>query len=130
MMLSQPEHILKALATGFGNLRRLTLHLELGLRDAEGGRTLNPKTCIYIEPILKKDSAKEVGQRFFKWRLLSKLNTLVFKTGEPLRRFPQWRPAYSLFELENADTMEVYKPCNTGGVPEVAVTTEPLSPYD
>ncbi|KAJ2990608.1 hypothetical protein NUW58_g2862 [Xylaria curta] len=124
-----PEHILKALAAGFKNLRRLTLHLELGISSVKGFRTADPETCISIEPVLTKDSAQEVGQRFFKWRASSNLNVLVLKTGEPLRRFPQWAPAYTVFEKRNTNTIEVYKPWNTGGVPEVAVMAKPLSLY-
>ncbi|KAI0454703.1 hypothetical protein F5B21DRAFT_231651 [Xylaria acuta] len=124
-----PEHILKTLATGFRNLRRLTLHLELGIRGVSGFRTLDPEECTYLEPILTKDSAKEVGQQFFKWRSSSKLSVLVLTTGEPLRRYTQWEPAYSMFERINEDTIEVYKPWNTGGVPEVETMARPPSPY-
>ncbi|KAI8943930.1 hypothetical protein F4801DRAFT_323256 [Xylaria longipes] len=124
-----PEHILKILAMGFRNLRRLTLHLELGIKGVSGLRTPDPENCIYIEPILKEDSAKEVGQQFFKWRSSSKLSTLVLKTGEPLRRYPQWEPAFSVFERRNGNTMEVHRPLNTGGVPEVAVLARPASSY-
>ncbi|TGJ84184.1 hypothetical protein E0Z10_g4568 [Xylaria hypoxylon] len=116
-----PEQILKALATGFRNLRRLTLHLELGLKDVKGWRTPGAEECMQMGPILTKDSAKEVGQQFFKWRSSSSLSVLVLKTGEPLRRYPQWEPPYSVFERMNGNTMEVYKPWNTGGVPEVAI---------
>ncbi|KAI0188000.1 hypothetical protein EV127DRAFT_368631 [Xylaria flabelliformis] len=116
-----PEDILKTLATGFKNLRRLALHLELGLKSVEGMGTPDPETCVLIEPILNKDSAREVGQQFFGWRSSSNLKTLALKTGEPLRRYPQWEPAYSVFEQRNGDIVEVHKPCNTGDVPEVTI---------
>ncbi|KAI1755774.1 hypothetical protein F4782DRAFT_486940 [Xylaria castorea] len=116
-----PEHILKALATGFRNLRRLTLHLELGLKGVNGGLMPYLEKCINIQPILSQDSAKEVGQQFFEWRSSSELNTLVLKTEEPLRRYPQWEPPYSRFERRNGNTMEIYKPWTRGGVPEVSI---------
>ncbi|KAI0548513.1 hypothetical protein F4679DRAFT_550744 [Xylaria curta] len=119
-----PEHILRTLATGFKNLRRLTLHLELGLKSVEGMRSPDPETCVLTKPILNKDSAREVGQQFFQWRSSSNLNTLVLKTGEPLRRYPQWEPGYSVVERGNEDTVEVHKPCNTGDVPEVTIMEE------
>ncbi|KAI0903499.1 hypothetical protein F4823DRAFT_618382 [Ustulina deusta] len=124
-----PEHILKALATGFRNLRRLTLHLELGLKGVVGWQTPDLEKYTYMEPRLKKESAQEVGQQFFKWRSSSKLCVLVLKTGEPLRRYPQWEPAYSVFEKENEGTMQIYRPWNTGGVPEVVVTPKRPWPY-
>ncbi|KAJ8128293.1 hypothetical protein O1611_g5343 [Lasiodiplodia mahajangana] len=56
-----PEQILKTLATGFINVRRLTLHLEIGLRDADGREvgTPGPDEYVRIEPILNEDSARE-----------------------------------------------------------------------
>ncbi|KAI0426861.1 hypothetical protein F5Y09DRAFT_317862 [Xylaria sp. FL1042] len=123
-----PEHILKTLAAGFRNLRCLTLHLEVGLRGVRGMRgRADEETCNYVEPMLKEDSAKEVGQRFFKWRASpeSKLSALVLKTGEPLRRYPQWEPGYSAVEKKNAYTMKVCRPANTGAVPKVVVVSKP-----
>lgn len=111
-----PEKILKRLATGFRNLRRLTLHLEVGL---------DRKKCIHIEPKLNKDSAKEVGQEFFRWRSSTNLSVLVLKTGEPLRRFPQWHPKYSEFERENEYTIEVHRPGAPGDVPDVTFVDIP-----
>ncbi|KAI1120339.1 hypothetical protein F5Y10DRAFT_258622 [Nemania abortiva] len=116
-----PEQILKTLATGFRNLQRLILHLEVGIEDV--------KECTFIEPILSEDSARDVGQQFFKWRSSSKLSTLVLKTGEPLRRDPQWEPDSSCFERRNAETMEVSNPWNTGGVPEVSVMQKSFYDY-
>ncbi|KAI1423349.1 hypothetical protein F5Y12DRAFT_757987 [Xylaria sp. FL1777] len=138
-----PEDLLKALAAGFRNLRRLTLHLELGLKSVNPGVGTDVLKCIYMEPALNENSAREVGQRFFKWRSSSKLNVLVLKTGEPLRRYPQWEPFHStyerhhqitievynpwkaenVYEKQNQVTFEVYNPWNTGGVPKVAIIT-------
>ncbi|KAI0966906.1 hypothetical protein F4678DRAFT_262073 [Xylaria arbuscula] len=112
-----PEDIIKALATGFRNLRYLTLHLELGLRSVETRQISDPIKP--IEPMLTEDSAKEFGQRFFEWRPLSKLNVLLLKTGEPLRRYPQWEPGYSQFERKHKYEMEIYRPWNSGEVPKV-----------
>ncbi|KAI0419852.1 hypothetical protein F5X98DRAFT_372471 [Xylaria grammica] len=124
-----PEHILKTLATGFKNLRRLTLHLELGLRQLEGQRTSSQEENMRIKPILTEGSAREVGQQFFTWSSLSKVGVLVLKTGEPLRRYPQWEPSYCRFERRHAETIEVYRPSHRGGVPEVAVTSRPDTRY-
>ncbi|KAI0097350.1 hypothetical protein GGR51DRAFT_469999 [Nemania sp. FL0031] len=122
-----PEEILKPLAMGFKSLRRLTVHLEIGLWEEgwRGSAPFGPQNYIRVEPILDKDSAREVGQQFFKWRSSSNLNVLIFKTGEPLRRYPQWEPSYCVFERSNAKTIKVYKPRDTGGVPEVVIMAQP-----
>ncbi|KAI1346437.1 hypothetical protein F5Y01DRAFT_321710 [Xylaria sp. FL0043] len=123
-----PEHTFRALAAGFKALRCLTLHLEVGLQGAGGPRGRpNSETYNYIQPMLKEDSAREIGQRFFKWRSSpeSKLRALFLKTGEPLRRYPQWEPAYSMVERENEYTMKVRRPGNTGDVPEVVIFPRP-----
>lgn len=120
-MLPQPEPILKTLATGFRKLRRLTLHLEVGL---------DPKECELLEPILTEDSAKEVGQEFFGWRESStNLSVLVLKTGEPLRRYPQWEPGYSRFERKHGKMVKVYRPLTPGGVPDVATIDLPYMAF-
>ncbi|KAI0445765.1 hypothetical protein F4803DRAFT_559852 [Xylaria telfairii] len=124
-----PEEFLKALATGFGNLRRLTLHLELGIRTVRGFIGPEKEKTVYIQPILNEDSAKDVGGQFFKWRSSSKLSVLVLKTGETLRRYPQWEPPYSSFERKHATEMEVYNPWNTEGVPKVVVLDNRSLPY-
>ncbi|KAI1304808.1 hypothetical protein F5Y03DRAFT_168858 [Xylaria venustula] len=114
-----PEDFIKALATGFENLRYLTLHLELGLKNMETRNLKASDPIKPIEPILTEDSAKEVGQRFFEWRPLSKLNVLLLKTGEPLRRYPQWEPNHSKFERKNTYEIEVYRSGYSGGMPTV-----------
>ncbi|KAI0858484.1 hypothetical protein F4860DRAFT_486365 [Xylaria cubensis] len=126
-----PEPELKILATKFKNLRRLILHLELGIASVEMLRGLNgvlEESAGLIEPVLTEGSAREIGKQFFDWRSLSsssswssKLSLLVLKTGEPLRRFPQFEPAYVQFERRNADTIEVHWPIGPEDAPEVVV---------
>ncbi|KAI0204959.1 hypothetical protein F4808DRAFT_316360 [Astrocystis sublimbata] len=118
-----PECILKPLASGFRNLRSLTLHLELGLRSMGGWTT--PNEYIYIEPRLTKDAAQELGERFFRWRPPSKLSTLVLKTGEPLRRFSYWDPPFYVLEQEIGYTMVIHRPMEPCDVPEVSVSVTP-----
>ncbi|TRX89196.1 hypothetical protein FHL15_009894 [Xylaria flabelliformis] len=129
--LSQPEPELKILATKFKNLRRLILHLELGIASVEvqqGPNGLPEESATLIEPVLTEGSAREMGKQFFDWRSLSsssswssKLSLLVLKTGEPLRRVPQWEPAYVQFERRNADTIEIHWPIGPEDAPEVVV---------
>ncbi|KAI1146242.1 hypothetical protein F4825DRAFT_202096 [Nemania diffusa] len=135
-----PEPELKTLATGFKNLRRLTLHLELGiagvaLRQGPGG--FAEETVDLVEPVLTEGSAREMGRQFFEWRSSSspsswssKLSLLVLKTGEPLRRFPQWEPAFGRFERMNADTIEVHWPIGPEYAPKVvAFPRDPFSQF-
>ncbi|KAI0393689.1 hypothetical protein F5Y17DRAFT_458697 [Xylariaceae sp. FL0594] len=113
-----PEEWLKAIATGFKRLRRLTFHLELIPKDSEqmDGGGFSP----LIEPILTTDSAREIGKRFFKWRgEQSNLNTIILKTGEPLRRYQQREPPEYRFERSQAATLEVFRPRIPGDIPEV-----------
>ncbi|KAI0186296.1 hypothetical protein EV127DRAFT_439460 [Xylaria flabelliformis] len=126
-----PEPELKILATKFKNLRRLILHLELGIANVEvqqGPNGLPEESVTFIEPVLTEGSAREMGKQFFDWRSLSsssswssKLSLLVIKTGEPLRRVPQWEPAYVQFERRNADTIEIHWPIGPEDAPEVVV---------
>lgn len=118
-----PEPVLKTLATGFRKLRRLTLHLELGL---------DPHRRIHMKPLLTEDSAKKLGEQFFGWRWPTNLRVLVLKTGEPLRRRdpnPKYEPPYFRIELENEKTVEVYRPRTPGDVPDVTVTCHRNSSY-
>ncbi|KAI1127540.1 hypothetical protein F5Y10DRAFT_191578 [Nemania abortiva] len=135
-----PEPELKTLATGFKNLRRLTLHLELGIvgvvvRQRPTG--FAEESTNSIEPVLTEGSAREIGKQFFDWRSSSsssswssRLSLLVLKTGEPLRRYPQWEPAYVKFERRHADTIEVHWPIDREDAPEVVVLPrDPLSRF-
>ncbi|KAI0476851.1 hypothetical protein F4859DRAFT_480437 [Xylaria cf. heliscus] len=135
-----PELELKTLATGFKNLRRLTLHLELGIASVTVRREPNgfaEESANLIEPVLTEASVRQMGKQFFGWRSSSsssswssKLSLLVLKTGEPLRRFPQWEPAFAKFERKHADTIEVHWPIGPEGEPKIVVLPrDPLSQF-
>jgi hypothetical protein len=99
----QPNDLTRALASGFTNLRHLTLHSELGIdfnNDSE--RTGRGS---FLLPTFDEDLAKSFAESFFALRPRSRLQTLTLKTGEDLRRFPQWPPAYE--ELEHMSTLVV-----------------------
>ncbi|KAI0809879.1 hypothetical protein GGR55DRAFT_689124 [Xylaria sp. FL0064] len=104
-----PIDFLSTLADGFLNLFSLTLHLEIGLTHPCG-----PPIPVRYElktPILNENSAHEVGRIFFNERSTpSRLRELVLKTGESLRRFPQWEPHYRRFEREQSKTIKVHRP--------------------
>ncbi|KAI1287849.1 hypothetical protein F5Y03DRAFT_380258 [Xylaria venustula] len=125
-----PEEILKTLATGFRNLQRLTLHLELGLSrfNAEQRSPYEENVC--LEPHLNKESAQRLGQQFFSWRSSrlssSKLSVLALKTGEPLRRWPQWEMSFTTFERESGLTIEVHRPWKEGEIPGVTIIPGPV----
>ncbi|KAI1173097.1 hypothetical protein F4777DRAFT_559245 [Nemania sp. FL0916] len=131
-----PVDIFKALATGFRRLRSLTLHLEVGIDDTRNVnlnvRTRNQQKqhYLHIMPILNKDSAKKAGKLLFGLRPPSSImEVLILKTGEPLRRFPQWEPGAYRFERRNTDTIEVHRPRTSGGVPRVVVHKRHFSAY-
>ncbi|KAI0975410.1 hypothetical protein F4678DRAFT_420195 [Xylaria arbuscula] len=125
-----PEEILQVLATGFGTLQRLTLHLELGLSRFNAERRSPYEEHICLEPHLNKESAQDLGQQFFSWRSSrspsSKLSVLALKTGEPLRRWPQWEMSYTTFERRNGLTIEVHRPWKNGEVPGATIIPGPV----
>lgn len=64
-------------------------------------------------PELNEEMAKVFGQAFFAWRQAeSKLQTLSLKTGERLRRFPQWPPAYQSVEESVAKIVHIRRPAS------------------
>ncbi|KAI1812047.1 hypothetical protein GGS20DRAFT_592077 [Poronia punctata] len=118
-----PIDIIETLATGFKNLRRLTLHLEVGIKTEYSDREL-------IQPQLNEASAREIGEQFFNLRSSSSspssnLSVFALKTGEPLRRFPQREPLFGRIERENTITVEVHKPRDIGDKPKVVVLPQP-----
>ncbi|OIW33160.1 hypothetical protein CONLIGDRAFT_666507 [Coniochaeta ligniaria NRRL 30616] len=116
-----PEDITRSLASGFTNLRQLTLHCEVGIDWAAQGRERKP-----LLPILDVDLAKTFGQSFFALRPQSKLETLTLKAGEKLRRFPQWSPAYANDERKWSLIAHIRAPSSPDG--ELKVNIEPM--YD
>lgn len=110
-----PRDMLKTLATGFVRLRHLTLHCEIGIGWGEEwflGRidTLEPNL-----PRLDRDLATEFAQPFFTLRSQSRLERITLKTGETLRRFPQWEPPYRKIELAYSETICIRAPFGSEG---------------
>ncbi|KAI0147788.1 hypothetical protein GGR57DRAFT_475858 [Xylariaceae sp. FL1272] len=115
-----PIPFLETIATRFHALRSLTLHLELGITRPNPDRKA-PGCFIHIEPVLCEESARDLGTLFFSKRSLgSKLNVIVLRTGEELRRYPQRPPDYRPWEQEARRAM-VYMPVSRGEVPRVVV---------
>ncbi|KAL2015122.1 hypothetical protein VTK56DRAFT_6296 [Thermocarpiscus australiensis] len=106
-----PQEIIKILASGFPNLQHLALHLEVGIDFDKGwNRQLSIDERILL-PMLDADLARAFAQPFFAWRQPgSKLKMLTLRTGEKLRRFPQWPPAYQDDERMRAVTIHVCAP--------------------
>ncbi|KAK3321674.1 hypothetical protein B0H66DRAFT_178865 [Apodospora peruviana] len=95
-----PNKILvEALAGSFSNLRRLTLHCEVGL-VFDWSRPQDKPSL----PLLDEALIRAFAEPFFASRGASKMERLTIKTGETLRRFPQWNPGYRL--LEEASTRQ------------------------
>ncbi|KAL2784457.1 hypothetical protein BJX66DRAFT_85355 [Aspergillus keveii] len=96
-----PIDFLSKLATGFRNLKSLSLHFELGLPD-----TKHP-----ITPTINYTSVHSIAQSFFNERKQSGLNTDTFTlalwTGSSHRRWPQWEPPYVSFEKLYTTTYEI-----------------------
>jgi len=115
------------LASGFANLRHLTLHSEVGI-DWSNNRGQQKDREPLLLPKLDVDLAKTLAEPFFAARPRSRLQTLTIKTGEDLRRFPQWPPAYERHERSATLTVRIRAPSSPGG--ELAVETEGLPwPY-
>jgi hypothetical protein len=91
-----------------------------------------------IQPVLNYASAQELGRLFFEQRGLMvvrkptlstialtggggeessavKLQTLTLKTGESLRRFPEWPPRFSQWEKNHTMTFELRPPMDPTG---------------
>ncbi|KAI0968695.1 hypothetical protein F4678DRAFT_481885 [Xylaria arbuscula] len=107
---------------GFRNLQSLILYLGLGRKDNPWDlEDLNPKDNY---PVFREKSAEVGARHLFQRRQSSsssKLSNLVIKTGEPLRRFPQWEPLYNGFERRHEDTVKVLRPSTPRDVPKVVM---------
>jgi hypothetical protein len=104
---------LKTLATGFVKLRHLTLHCEVGIdwkNSWPGDESQGP-----LLPRLDGDLAKEFAEPFFTLRSWSRLDMLTLKTGETLRRFPQWPPKWLSEERGNTKTIHIRAPSGPEG---------------
>jgi hypothetical protein len=112
--LSQPKHIIEALAARFANLRHLALHAEVGINFEDCAR--NDSELLML-PKLDEDLAKAFAEPFFALRRRpSRLTSITLKTGESLRRFPQWAPAYSQHEDAASVTVRIQAPAQPGGL--------------
>ncbi|KAK4110326.1 hypothetical protein N656DRAFT_830942 [Canariomyces notabilis] len=113
-----PRDILKALAGSFSNLRRLTLHCEVGLEFDWSRRQDKP----YL-PLLDEAFVRAFAEPFFALRGAgSKLERLTIKTGETLRRFPQWPPGYERLEKQSTRWFDAWLK-NTDGEVKVKNVT-------
>ncbi|KAL2827445.1 hypothetical protein BJY01DRAFT_229112 [Aspergillus pseudoustus] len=98
-----PTTVLTKLATGFKNLRSLSLHFELGLRDIK-----HP-----ITPTLNYVSVQSIGQSFFDERIQYGIAdptssfALTLWTGNCYRRWPQWEPPHASFEKQFTASYEI-----------------------
>ncbi|KAL3492438.1 hypothetical protein BJX62DRAFT_109393 [Aspergillus germanicus] len=101
-----PADVLSKLATGFKNLKSLSMHFELGLPDIK-----HP-----ITPTINYTSVRSIAQSFFTERKQSGLNTDIFTltlwTGSSHRRWPQWEPPYVSFEKLYTATYEIRLPAD------------------
>lgn len=106
------------MATGFKNLRRLSIHIGLGIAHAEDHRSEDSEDSEDSEVSLKevfsqvltKSKAEDFAKRFFELRGPSVLEKITLRTGEKLRWFPQWHPEYATAEEECAKIFEIYAP--------------------
>lgn len=98
-----PEDIVDILASSFSNLRELTLHCEVGLDFDYTQR--QDKTFL---PVLNKDLVRAFAEPFFFSRGPSKVEKITIKTGEKLRRFPQWHPGYRRVEEESTRRFDAW----------------------
>jgi hypothetical protein len=103
-----PKPILDTLATSFPNLRHLTLHCEVGIDFAASFMGFEGRQQEPLLPLLDEAVARTFAEPFFTLRGPSKLEKLTLKTGENLRRFPQWPPRYLDLEREWARVQDLY----------------------
>jgi len=106
-----PESVIKPLATSFRNLRRLTLHCEVGIEFDYKVHQEEP-----FLPLLDETLAEAFAKPFFVLRGASKLEKLTLMTGEDLRRFPQWPPAYKEKERSWSAVVDIWPPREDGQV--------------
>ncbi|OKP14567.1 hypothetical protein PENSUB_13919 [Penicillium subrubescens] len=110
-----PDDIVRALATGFKNLHRLSIHIGLGIAHAEE----NPSMEEDFPQVLTESKAQDFGKRFFELRGPSVLETITLKTGENLRWFRQWQPMYARAEGNCAKVFEIYAPIEGNDEPRL-----------
>ncbi|KAK0640761.1 hypothetical protein B0T16DRAFT_201959 [Cercophora newfieldiana] len=98
-----PKDVADALASSFPNLRHLSLHCELGLNfDWTGQSEKKPL------PLLDEVLVQAFVEPFVTSRGASKLERITVKTGETLRRFPQWHPGYRHFEQQSSREFDAW----------------------
>ena len=107
-----PKDVLTALALSFPRLRELTLHCEIGLDFQAGFHPKGPSL-----PALDESLVRDFAEQFFALRSSSsRLEKISIKTGEMLRRFPQWSPGYASTERRGTRKFDAWKCWNTGEV--------------
>ncbi|KAB5533552.1 hypothetical protein GE09DRAFT_363426 [Coniochaeta sp. 2T2.1] len=113
-----PKDVIDVLTSRFANLRRLTLHSEVGLKwDWRRGE------LPLLLPALDDAAAKAFAASFFSRRGPSKLDPLAIKTGEDLRRYPKWSPPYERHERQATRTVRIRAPRENGGELEMEEET-------
>ncbi|KAJ5091351.1 hypothetical protein NUU61_006221 [Penicillium alfredii] len=123
-----PWETIYTLATGFKNLRKLSLHVEVGIA--------NLKTR--LAPVFNYASAKEIGRDFYRdrWeaskhhqgspshpsptaeKFPGRFPHLVLWSGGFLCRNPKVEPRRACFEENHTATFWIFPPANPGGEPE------------
>ncbi|KAK4209023.1 hypothetical protein QBC37DRAFT_430996 [Rhypophila decipiens] len=86
------KEVIGPLASSFSHLRDLTIHCEAGL-VFDYARQDEP-----VLPLLDEGLVRAFAEVFFASRGSSRMEKLTIKTGEGLRRFPQWHPRYRRVE--------------------------------
>ncbi|KAF3385073.1 hypothetical protein F1880_001867 [Penicillium rolfsii] len=110
-----PRDITTALATGFKDLRRLYVHVGLGIAHVE-----EPSTMSEVFPqVLTQSKAQDFAKQFFDLRGPSALKEITLRTGENLRWFPQWRPAYAREEESCENTFKFCAPLEVNNEPRL-----------
>jgi len=111
---------MNAIATGFKNLRYLTIHVAFGISSLKdlahwmpGVKTPTPMDEAFSS-VLTKSIAEDFAKQLFDTRGASFLQMVTLKTGEKHRWFPQWAPLWANMEQQYATTIEISAPLNIG----------------
>ena len=101
------------MTTRFKNLRRLSIHVPLGLTDhvkVSSIEELGLVSARSVGLVLTRSHAQSFAKRLFELRGPSALKIVTLKSGEELRWFPQWSPMWAGAEEEYGKIFEIYAP--------------------
>ncbi|KAJ6110596.1 hypothetical protein N7486_002831 [Penicillium sp. IBT 16267x] len=111
------DTFIDALAMGFQRLRRLSIHIALGMvkhKGLEGQKSMEAG----FQVVLTDSKAQDFGTRFFERRgPKSVLEIITLRTGENLRHFTQWSPTYVTWERQAERIFEIHPPRKIGDEP-------------